>query len=55
MAALVAAIHFPEANGSSSWVAGTSPAMTMLFDGFEKHHLGGPHLRAMTRRWMGLW
>jgi hypothetical protein len=28
MAALVAAIHFPEADGPYSWVAGTSPAMT---------------------------
>jgi hypothetical protein len=28
MAALVAAIHFPEAIGPCSWMAGTSPAMT---------------------------
>jgi hypothetical protein len=31
MAALVAAIHFPEDCGLSSWVAGTSPAMTNMF------------------------
>jgi hypothetical protein len=37
MAALVAAIHFPESDGtctaSGKWMAGTSPAMTDL--GFE--------------------
>jgi hypothetical protein len=32
MAALVAAIHFPEAIGLSSWMAGTSPAMTAWID-----------------------
>jgi hypothetical protein len=31
MAALVAAIHFPEAVGLCSWMAGTSPAMTICF------------------------
>jgi len=30
MAALVAAIHFPEAYGLRQWMAGTSPAMTKL-------------------------
>jgi hypothetical protein len=29
--AYVAAIHFPEAVGLCSWMAGTSPAMTALF------------------------
>jgi hypothetical protein len=37
MAALVAAIHFPEAmqgrSASGKWVAGTSPAMTTNFNG----------------------
>jgi KTSC domain len=28
MAALVAAIHFPETDGRSSWMAGTSPSVT---------------------------
>jgi hypothetical protein len=30
MATLVAAIHFPGAIGPCSWMAGTSPAMTVL-------------------------
>jgi hypothetical protein len=49
MAALVAAIHFPEAvqdrSASGKWMARTSRAMTslVLID-WRKHQLCGPHL-----------
>jgi len=35
MAALVAAIHFPETNVPCSWMAGTGPAMTEGGFGFS--------------------
>jgi hypothetical protein len=53
MAALVAAVHFPEAVqvtlSSGKWMARTSRAMTRIdLINLRRRHLGGPHLRAMT-------
>ena len=45
MAALVAAIHFPEAHHLSSWMAGTSPAMTT--SGVEPELRGSASLREL--------